>query len=121
MPKSRRKTGATQETRQQVMTRALFRCEKCGDWLQGAMSIHHRRPRGMGGTKRTETNFTSNLMALCGTGTTGCHGWIENNRQEAYEKGWLVSQRDEPTQVPVKSFLYGWIYLDDEGGFVYAR
>lgn len=114
--KSRRKTGATQEVRQAVIARALFRCERCGDALSSAMSIHHRRPRGMGGTKRIETNYTSNLLALCGTGTSGCHGWIENNRQEAYENGWLVSQRDEPTQVAVKSFLYGWVYLDDEGG-----
>lgn len=104
-----------------MMNRALFRCELCGEWLHSAMSIHHRRPRAMGGTKRADTNFTSNLLAVCGTGTSGCHGYIESHREEAIEKGWLVRQNEEPSQVPVKLSLYGFVYLDDEGGWKYAR
>jgi len=75
----------------------------------------------MGGTNRLSTNLASNLLAVCGTGISGCHGYIENNREESYEKGWLVRQHEEATQVPVKLSLYGFVYLDDEGGFKYAR
>lgn len=32
-------------------------------------SIHHRMDRSIGGT-----NAMSNLITLCGSGTTGCHG-----------------------------------------------
>ena len=117
MPKkSRRKTGATDEVRMNVMARASFRCERCGSTLMGVpVSVHHRRPRAMGGTKRLDTNYPSNLMALCGTGTSGCHGWIEQNRQVAYEEGWLVRQHEEPSKVSVKLFLYGNSFISDDG------
>lgn len=96
----------------------MFRCEICGEPLSStAMSVHHRRPRGMGGTKRADTNYPSNLMAICGTGTSGCHGYVESHREEAYEKGWLVSQNEEPSSVALKSYLYGTVYFDDEGGY----
>ena len=113
--KSRRKTGATEEVRMNVITRAMFKCERCGNPLNGPMSVHHRRPRAMGGTKRLDTNYPSNLMALCGTGTSGCHGWIEQNRETAYEEGWLVRQNEDPSTIKVKLFLYGWSFISNEG------
>ena len=119
MPKkSRRKTGATDEVRMNVMVRANFRCERCGTSVQSIpMSIHHRRPRAMGGTHRPETNYPSNLMALCGTGTSGCHGYLESNRTEAMDYGFIVPQYEIPSNVPVKTYTHGWVYLDDEGSF----
>lgn len=53
-------------------------------------SIHHRKPRGMGGSNSMDINIFPNLIVLCGTGTTGCHGWVEANREEAYRDGLLL-------------------------------
>jgi hypothetical protein len=54
------------------------------------VSIHHRQPRGAGGTSNTATHSLANLMLICGTGVTGCHGWIESNRACAEQLGLLV-------------------------------
>jgi hypothetical protein len=114
--KSKRKTGATTEVRMTVMVRAGFRCERCGVSIQSIpMSIHHRRPRAMGGTTREETNYPSNLMALCGSGTTGCHGHLESNRNEAFDFGFIVPQFQMPNNVPVKTYLQGWVLLNNDG------
>lgn len=44
-------------------------CVRCG---QSAQSWHHRVSSGRGGpTDRY------NCVPLCGSGTTGCHGWVE--------------------------------------------
>lgn len=66
------------------------------------MSIHHRKPRRMGGTTDIRINQTSNLMAICGSGTTGCHGWLEHNRQVAYKKGWLVRANENAAEIEVE-------------------
>lgn len=55
----------------------------------------------MGGTIDIRINNASNLMAICGSGTTGCHGWLESHREDAYVKGWLVHRNDDPTHIPV--------------------
>jgi hypothetical protein len=100
----------------EVMVRAGFRCERCGVSIQSIpMSIHHRRPRAMGGTYRPETNYPSNLMALCGSGTTGCHGYLESHRSEAIDYGFIVPQYEQPNNVPVKTSINGWVLLNDDG------
>jgi hypothetical protein len=54
-------------------------------------------------------------LAVCGSGTTGCHGRITEHPAEAYRKGWSVKSWDNPLTRPV---LYRgkWVLLDDEGG-----
>ena len=89
-------------TRHLVVARAQGCCERCHRYaMSGAHSLHHRRPRGMGGTKTPDT--PANLVLLCGTGTTGCHGWVESHRAVAIAQGWLVPRRDprDPADVPV--------------------
>jgi hypothetical protein len=98
-----------------VMSRAGQSCERCGSKQNQFWSMHHRRPRGMGGTKRTDTNRASNILLLCGSGTTGCHGWVESHRLEAYAAGLLVHSWDLPIDVPV-TLVYGTVMLDDDGG-----
>jgi hypothetical protein len=97
-----KQTGANNAVRLRIIERAFFECENCGtNNFDFGISIHHRKPRGMGGTKKTEINDPSNLLLLCGSGTTGCHGWIESHRTESYEKGLLVKQNDNPEEIPV--------------------
>jgi 5-methylcytosine-specific restriction endonuclease McrA len=47
-------------------------CRICGSWNEPA-GLHHIVPRSLGGDDRA-----GNLVRLCGTGTTGCHGHVEN-------------------------------------------
>jgi hypothetical protein len=86
--------------REQVITRAGGSCERCRQTLRGSWSIHHRLPRGMGGTKTPDDAYR--LVMLCGSGVTGCHGWVESNRAEATEQGWLIRHGvTKPVDVPV--------------------
>jgi hypothetical protein len=120
-----KKTGASEEVRQKVFMRAGWRCEKCGKRLNdnGYISVHHRKPRGMGGSKGIELNLPSNLMLLCGSGTTGCHGYIESHRSEAYEQGWLVYRNADPAKEMVRismmhnSNIFTYVYLTDDGKY----
>ena len=63
------------------------------DW-----SLQHRRPRGMGGTRLAEINSPANLLLLCGSATTGCHGYVERERAAALHAGWLVPSSSDPTR-----------------------
>jgi hypothetical protein len=101
--------------------RANYQCERCGQNIMNIpMSVHHRRPRAMGGTHRTDTNLPSNLMVLCGSGTTGCHGYLESNRTEAKDLGFIVPQWEAPNQVAVKLYLHSWSLLQDDGSIISA-
>lgn len=61
----------------------------------------------------------SNLITLCGSGTTGCHGWVHGHPREARLNGWIVSKyrAAETVSIPV---LYGqpdragWHTLTDD-------
>ncbi len=106
-------TGPTPKTRAIVYDRAGLRCEVCGGSAYGG-SVHHRRRRGMGGSKRPEINLPANLLLLCGSGTTGCHGDIEAHRAGAYVDGLLLRENQEPTTTPVQ-LIYGLVLLDNDG------
>jgi len=108
-------TRATTETAELVRARAGFRCEKCGTRSSLRWSIHHRIPRGMGGSKNPILNSPANLLLLCGSGTEGCHGWVESNRTESYAAGLLLRRWQDPLQEPV-TLHHGTYLLTDAGG-----
>jgi len=90
--------------RDEVRLRANGHCERCERSIANyPASIHHRRPRGMGGSIPDGIDSSENCVLLCGSGTTGCHGWVEHNRAVATDQGWLVPRRDprDPADVPV--------------------
>lgn len=76
---------------------------------------HHRRPRGMGGSSQPDTNQSANLICLC----SPCHNWIESNRKQALENGWLVTQAQIPSEELVM-WRGHWTKLDNEGGLTRA-
>ena len=104
-------TGFSPSVRGIVLERCAGLCEVCG--RQRMAQIHHRRPRGAGGSKAADTNRASNALAVC----SDCHSWIEHNRIKALSNGWLVRQGHSPRMTPV---LYGgaggWVFLADDGG-----
>jgi hypothetical protein len=91
-----------------------FRCLRCGAPLNGwdGGSRHHRRPRSHPWPGLHEA---SNLVDLCGSGTTGCHGWVHAHPAEAYRYGWLVHAWREAAEVPVLTDRQGWVWLSDDG------
>lgn len=94
-------------------------CEICGkDVNIGMVSIHHRKPRRAGGTRDPLINDPSNLMLVCGSGTTGCHGKIESNRLQAYRDGYLLYAMDDPQQVPVRIHGLGFKLLTSQGSYL---
>ncbi len=111
-------TGFPRKVRDAVKARSDGRCEYCGCPLDGiAASMHHRRPRGMGGTKDPRANGAANALVLCGTGTTGCHGRFEYARGLALAKGVLVSRyADDPADVPFTDAMGATWKLDHQGG-----
>lgn len=69
------------------MVRDGHRCVRCDLSLgHGQFSLQHRLPRGMGGS--VGANTAANLILLCGSATTGCHGWAESRVTEATVAGY---------------------------------
>lgn len=62
----------------------------------------------MGGTKNPWINEPENLLAICGTGTTGCHGWLESHRLVAYTHGWLLRTGAHPAETPWRDNHDNW-------------
>jgi hypothetical protein len=105
------------ETVMLVLHRDGYRCVRCSAPIEGPRgedwSAHHRKPRGRGGD-----NSPSNIVALCGSGTTGCHGFVESYRAEAYVKGWLVHTHHDPVRVPVLVDRESrWVHLTVDGQY----
>ena len=99
-------TGPDLRTRQAAIDRDQRRCVRCGEPMA---HIHHRRPRGMGGSRDPLTNRAANLVCLC----RGCHDWIECHRADAYRDGWLVHRWDDPASIPL-IVRDSEVYLDDD-------
>lgn len=53
--------------------------------------------------------------AICGSGTTGCHGWVHAHPNRAYQLGYLVSMSDDPIGQPVYYRTGGWQQLHADG------
>lgn len=108
--------GLSKQVREAVLERDRYQCFRCGrSILTGMYSLHHRRPRGMGGTSLETSNLSANALTMCGTGTTGCHGWIESHRRESIRLGWLLPQGIDPCMVPVLHHRDGWVRVDNRG------
>ena len=105
--------GFSRETRALIRARSGGICE-IGDCIDQAVHMHHRRPRGIGGTSLAWVNGTANALHTC----LEHHAFIESHRTLAFVQGWLISQHrtdaiaaDIPVQRRGKSVL-----LSDDGG-----
>lgn len=98
----------TRQTRDIVAERSGGLCEVCR--VERATQMHHRRPRGMGGSRLSKTHQPSMLLHV----GDGCHAWIERNRQVSLAEGWLLRQSESDR--PVRTWM-GFVVLDDDGGW----
>jgi hypothetical protein len=110
-------TQLSSDLRGKLHERSGHYCEICGRWASNA---HHRKNRSQGGR-----DVLSNLLLLCGSGTTGCHGYVtapfKNSPlwpANAKENGWSCWRSEEPADKPV---LYrGQLCRLDDDGHVYV-
>ncbi|WP_227979938.1 hypothetical protein [Nocardia spumae] len=90
-------------------------CER--DGCGPAEVIHHRRPRGAGGTSLPWVNQAANGFHV----SNACHDWIEGrdpawSRIASADVGWLVSQHSGRTASEVPVLYRGrWVNLTDDG------
>lgn len=98
-----------------VQGRAFGRCERC---LTATLSgdHHHRRVRGMGGSKAPDRHDPSNLVWLC----RSCHNWAHGNPVVATAAGFIVprSSGTRPLDVPITDLAGHTRYLDNEGQYL---
>ena len=99
-----------------VDRRDEYACVRCGHSLAvSSGSRHHRQRRAVGG------HHVANLVLLCGSGSTLCHGWVHANPAAARAAGWIVATWvKDPGDVPVQKwtgqeFGLQWCRLDDDG------
>lgn len=85
-------------------------------------SAHHRRPRQSGGVGRPdgdlarEVSAITNCLILCGSGTTGCHGWVEKWRDIAEDIGYIVRRGiNTPTGTRIQRADGTWWLLTESG------
>lgn len=103
--------GVRASQRVRLRDRAEHVCEVriAGVCMSYGTNAHHRKNASQGGT-----DDLSNLLLCCGSGTTGCHGWITEHPGEAKRNGWSVWRSDDPAVTPVR-YRGAWARLDNEG------
>lgn len=122
-----RNTNPTAATLEKVWSRENGQCARCGVSVSGVRglhySFHHRRPRGMGGSREPWVNLPGNIVLVCGSGVSGCHGEIESRRDQARVDGFLVSANGvhKPVDSPLLHFRFGWVLLDDFGKWTHQE
>lgn len=88
--------GPTVATCGLVDARDQYQCVRCGVNLLGlSASRHHRQLRRFG------DHSAANLILLCGSGTTGCHGWVHANPLKACADGWMLKSWQKVEEEPV--------------------
>lgn len=101
----------TQETLRFVEHRDRYRCVRCGKPLENQPASHHHRKLRSQSAGASDKHAAYNLICLCGSGTTGCHGWVHAHPAKAYEMGLMVHAWQDPRDVPVHTWR-GIRYLD---------
>ncbi|MFJ4168340.1 hypothetical protein ACIPY3_02405 [Paenarthrobacter sp. NPDC089714] len=68
----------------------------------------------MGGSRAAATNLAANLVLVCGSATTECHGWIESQPAQATGRGFRISAAADPEKVPYMDWTgREWILTND--------
>lgn len=107
-----------QRARKLVTLRDEGVCVRCRrvDPIHG-VNFDHRLNRSQGGAWSPE-----NGQLLCGSGTTGCHGWVTEHPAQAILDGWAVPGWADPASWPARRWLSTpagslrlcWVLLGDD-------
>lgn len=103
-----------------IIARDLGRCALTGVQVAHLtrgldFDLHHRRPRGSGGTSLDWVDQAANGVLL----SREAHNWVEKNRREARALGFLVPLNgvQKADEVSIRHRLLGLVYLNDQGGW----
>lgn len=106
--------GFSPKVRDLIWVRDHGRCAWCGQpFGEYGYELHHRRPRGRGGSRLDWVNLPGNGVFLHST----CHSVIESQRAGAVEDGFLVSMngRARSCEVEIVHAVHGRCKLNDDG------
>lgn len=101
--KAKRERGeskAVKAVRLAVFERERNMCRCCGH--RKADSMHEIRPRSLGGKVSLE-----NSIAVCGSGTTGCHGHLQGHRIRVVGKNAKRTLAFHPATQAARDWLNG--------------
>jgi hypothetical protein len=102
-------------TRTLALQRAGGRCELCDG---PAVSVHHRRPKGAGGSSAADRHHVTNLLVVCGVDNRSGHHGQCHRHPERFDNGWLVRHGETlPADIPVLIVGERWVLLTDDGGY----
>ena len=88
-----------QESKRIALARQGWHCMRCGRNLLDP----------------TVRDLPCNIVELCGSGTTGCHGWAHAHPAEAERFGYIIPSWRAPLSVPIRDWNGDWWWLLDDG------
>lgn len=114
------------DLRRAAWERAGGRCEVTGAALgdvDGSLwQMHHRRPGGMGGTRRPDQDSLPNVLALLASVHNlggGAARSVHGHPAWSGPRGYLLSPRErDPGAVPLLLHGQRWVFLTAEGGYL---
>lgn len=113
-PQRRRSAGIPDKVRKALAVRSGGMCEIGSAGCTGlAVDPSHRKKTGNGGRKpeaAVRHHVLSNLLHAC----RGCHSLLHSFPANAYWRGWMLRENEEPTAVPAMHRGI-WVLLDDSG------
>lgn len=107
-----------QESKRIALQRQGWHCMRCGRNLHDpsvwpGRSGHHRQLRRR--ADPTVRDLPCNIVELCGSGTTGCHGWTHAHPAEAERSGYIIPSWRDPLNAPIRDWNGDWWWLLDDG------
>lgn len=107
-----------QESKRVALQRQGWHCMRCGRNLHDptvwpGRSGHHRQLRRR--ADPTMRDLPCNIVELCGSGTTGCHGWTHAHPAEAERVGYIIPSWRDPLNAPIRDWNGDWWWLLDDG------
>lgn len=91
--------------RERVYARSAGRCEIRipGVCFGYGSNFHHRQNKSQLGKWHP-----SNGLHLCGSGSTGCHGWVTEHPADSARMGWTVLSGEDPLLKPAVIFNFNY-------------
>lgn len=101
-----------------ALERQGWHCMRCGANIHDpsrwpGRSGHHRQLRRAADPDVRHSPV--NIVELCGSGDTGCHGWVHQHVAEAERLGLIVPLGADSRDVPVFDWEGRWMRLNMDG------
>ena len=106
------------DSKRAALERQGWHCLRCGTNIHDpscwpGRSGHHRQLRRVADPDVRHSPV--NIIELCGSGTTGCHGWVHQHVKEAERLGLIVPFGIDPLSTPVRDWHGRWLWLNQDG------